>query len=117
MCLTRGASVKPGGVGGIWGRRKTVQERTGRKRLRADFRDARRELSLDKRCPTAPSLGSGDKVVVETRWEGVLAVPLGALKPGDTMVAHIRMVFTLRDDRVIAQHNYDCYEDFAAPAP
>jgi len=59
---------------------------------------------------------SGDKVVVETRWEGVLAVPLGTLKPGNTMVAHICMVFTVRDGRVIAQHNYDCYEDFGPAA-
>ena len=55
-------------------------------------------------------------VVVETRWEGVLNVPLGRLQPGDSMVAHICMIFTLEDGRIIAQKNYDCYEDFAAAA-
>jgi ketosteroid isomerase-like protein len=59
---------------------------------------------------------AGDTVVVETRWEGIVNVPLGALQPGDAMVAHICMVITLRDGRIIRQVNYDCYEDFAAAA-
>lgn len=57
-------------------------------------------------------VAGGDKVVVETRWEGVLNVPLGTRRPGDALVAHICMVFTLRDGRVIGQKNYDCYEEF-----
>ena len=57
---------------------------------------------------------SGDRVVVEARWEGDLAVPVGKLLPGDTMVAHICMVFRLAGGLIIEQRNYDCYEDFAA---
>jgi ketosteroid isomerase-like protein len=64
--------------------------------------------------PIETVFGSGDKVVVETRWEGILNVPLGRLQPGDAMVAHIAMIFTLKDGRIVAQKNYDCYEDFAA---
>jgi ketosteroid isomerase-like protein len=64
--------------------------------------------------PIETILAAGDKVVVETRWEGIVNVPLGRLKPGDAMVAHIAMIFTLRDGRIVAQKNYDCYEDFAA---
>lgn len=56
--------------------------------------------------------GAGDMVTVETRWEGIVNVPLGALKPGDAMVAHICMVFTLRDGMIVRQVNYDCYEPF-----
>jgi ketosteroid isomerase-like protein len=40
-------------------------------------------------------------------------VPLGRLKPGDAMIAHICMVFTVKDGRIVAQRNYDCYEEFA----
>lgn len=29
------------------------------------------------------------------------------------MVAHICIVFTVRDGRIFLQRNYDCYEDFA----
>lgn len=54
----------------------------------------------------------GDRVVVEARWEGVLAVPLGRLQAGDSMVAHIAMVFECRDGRIVGQRNYDCYEPF-----
>ena len=57
---------------------------------------------------------AGDRVVAEARWEGDLAVPVGKLQPGEALVAHICMVFRLRDDRIIEQRNYDCYEDFTA---
>jgi ketosteroid isomerase-like protein len=67
-----------------------------------------------QRYPIDPIFGSGDKVTVETRWEGILNVPLGRLLPGDAMAAHVCMVFTLKDGKVIGQVNYDCYEDFGA---
>jgi len=28
------------------------------------------------------------------------------------MVAHICMIFTLKDGRIVGQANYDCYDDF-----
>lgn len=59
---------------------------------------------------------AGDRVVAEARWEGVVAIALGRLQPGDTMVAHICMVFRLVDGRIIEQRNYDCYEDFTVVA-
>lgn len=57
---------------------------------------------------------AGERVVTEARWEGELAVPVGRLQPGDTMIAHICMVFRLAAGLIIEQRNYDCYEDFAA---
>lgn len=75
-----------------------------------------RQVLRSQRYPIETIFAAGDRVVVETRWEGILNVPLGALQPGDAMVAHICMVFTLRDGRVIAQKNYDCYEDFSPTA-
>lgn len=62
--------------------------------------------------PINTILGSGDRVVVETRWEGIIDVPLGSLKPGDAMVTHSCMVFTLAGGRIVQQVNYDCYEPF-----
>jgi ketosteroid isomerase-like protein len=72
-----------------------------------------RQVLRSQRYPIETIFGAGDKVVVETRWEGVINVPLGRLQPGDAMVAHICMVFTLKDGKIVAQKNYDCYEDFA----
>ncbi len=66
--------------------------------------------------PIETIVASGDKVVVETHWEGVLNVPLGRLQPGDSLVAHICMVFTLMSGKIVTQKNYDCYEDFAEAA-
>ena len=62
--------------------------------------------------PIETIFGAGDKVTVETRWEGILNIALGTMKAGDAMVAHICMVFTLRDGRIVRQVNYDCYEPF-----
>ena len=59
-------------------------------------------------------IAAGDRVVVEARWEGELAMPIGRLQAGETMVAHICMVFRLEDGRIIEQRNFDCYEDFSA---
>lgn len=59
---------------------------------------------------------AADRVVVEARWEGDMAIPIGKLAPGDTMVAHICMVFRLQGGQIIEQRNYDCYEDFSAVA-
>ena len=66
--------------------------------------------------PIGAIFDAGDTVIVETRWEGIVNVPLGALTPGDAMVAHICMVITLKDGRIIRQVNYDCYEDFSGAA-
>lgn len=63
--------------------------------------------------PIAALHEAGDTVIVETRWEGIVNVPIGALQPGDAMVAHICMVITVKDGQVIRQVNYDCYEDFS----
>jgi ketosteroid isomerase-like protein len=56
--------------------------------------------------------GEADRVAVEARWEGILNVPLGTLQPGDAMIAHIAMMFQLRDGLIWRQTNYDCYEAF-----
>jgi len=69
-----------------------------------------KQLLRRQRYPIDTIYGAGDKVTVETRWEGTLNVALGALQPGDLMAAYICMVFTLRDGRIVRQVNYDCYE-------
>ena len=57
-------------------------------------------------------IAADDRVVVEARWEGELAVPIGRLQAGEIMVAHICMVFRLLGGQIVEQRNYDCYEDF-----
>lgn len=53
-----------------------------------------------------------DRTIAEVLWRGVLAVPLGALKPGDEMQAHSAIVFAFTDGLISSQRNYDCFEPF-----
>lgn len=55
-------------------------------------------------------LVDGDRVAVEAHWSAELAVPLGTLAAGDSMQAHFAIFLQLRDGRIAAQRNYDCFE-------
>ena len=85
--------------------------------MRAGFRRAaERKLLRAQRYILGEVIEAGDRVVVEARWEGDLVVPVGKLRPGDSLVAHLCMVFRLAGGWIIEQRNYDCYEDFTARA-
>lgn len=71
------------------------------------------KLLTGQRYTIGDVVAAGDRVVVEARWEGDLAMPLGRLRAGETLVAHICMVFRLSNDLIVEQRNYDCYEDFS----
>ncbi|KFE70702.1 nuclear transport factor 2 family protein [Hyalangium minutum] len=58
------------------------------------------------------AVASGDEVALEIDWTGTLSVPLGTLKPGDTLHAMIGQFFTFRDGRIVSLRNYDCYDPF-----
>lgn len=51
-------------------------------------------------------------VIIEAVWKGILAVPLGTLKPGDQMTAYFAQFFEFKDGLIISQKNYDCFENF-----
>ena len=57
----------------------------------------------------------GERLALQIVWTGVLAVPVGALKAGDSMRTFSGMFLTFRDGRIAEQHNYDCFEDFLTP--
>lgn len=55
-------------------------------------------------------IADGDTVVVESSWEGTLAVPIGEATPaGTVMRARFAQVFEFRDGLIAAQRNYDCF--------
>jgi ketosteroid isomerase-like protein len=83
----------------------------GRKAMLRDLPRGQQVLQRQN-YPIETIFGADNKVTVETRWEGIVNVPLGQLQPGDAMVAHICMVFTLKDGKIVRQVNYDCYEPF-----
>jgi ketosteroid isomerase-like protein len=55
-------------------------------------------------------VAEGDTVVVESSWEGTLAVPIGDTTPaGTVMRARFAQVFEFRDGLIAGQRNYDCF--------
>jgi len=55
-------------------------------------------------------IAEGDTVVVESSWEGTLAVPIGEATPaGTVMRARFAQVFEFRDGLITGQRNYDCF--------
>lgn len=77
-------------------------------------RAGERKVISSQRYVIGDIIEAGDRVVVEGRWEGMLAVPVGRLQVGDKMVAHLCMIFGIKDGKIAWQRNYDCYEDFSA---
>lgn len=71
-----------------------------------------KQVLTRQRYDIVSMIAEGDRVAVEALWEGVLAIPLGTLKPGDTMKAHFAMFFEFRDGQIASQRNYDCFEPF-----
>lgn len=51
-------------------------------------------------------------VAVRVLWKGELAVPVGSLRPGDTMTAHSAMFFEIEGGLIRRQFNYDCFDAF-----
>ena len=58
------------------------------------------------------TLGQGDRVAVEARWTGVLAMALGTLTAGTETKASFAMFFHFRDGRIVTQRNYDCFDSW-----
>lgn len=55
-------------------------------------------------------MAQDERVAVEARWTGVLAVALGTLAAGTEMKASFAIFFQFRDGRIALQRNYDCFD-------
>jgi ketosteroid isomerase-like protein len=58
------------------------------------------------------TVASGDRVALEVQWTGTLAIPLGATPAGGQMRARFGVFIELRDGKICAQRNYDCFDPF-----
>ena len=56
------------------------------------------------------AIASGTAVAVEGTWWGTLSKDIGPIPAGTTMRARISMFMEMRDGRIAAQRNYDCFE-------
>ncbi len=58
------------------------------------------------------AIADDDRVSLEVLWTGVLAVPMGELRPGDAMTCHSGIFLDFRDGKIVGQRNYDCFPPF-----
>ena len=87
----------------------------GARRTLADLREANvrgRDVLESETYEIVNLVEAGDLVACEVLWRGVLAVPIRALKPGDTMKARFGVFFEFQGDKIRRQRNYDCFEPF-----
>lgn len=71
-----------------------------------------RSVLKSQRYAVQHAVARGTSVALETLWVGVLAIPIGQLKPGDEMRAYFAMFMEYEGDKIIDQRNYDCFEPF-----
>jgi ketosteroid isomerase-like protein len=55
----------------------------------------------------------GDTVVCQAEWHAELAKDAGALRQGQLLHTYSVLIFTFRDQKIIRQEAYDCYEPFS----
>jgi hypothetical protein len=56
---------------------------------------------------------SEDTVVCQAEWHAELAMDAGPLHKGQRLHTFSVLIFSFRDDKIIRQEAYDCYEPFA----
>ena len=54
-----------------------------------------------------------DTVVCQAEWHAQLAKDAGPLRQGLRLHTYSILIFTFRDDKIIRQEAYDCYEPFS----
>jgi ketosteroid isomerase-like protein len=54
-------------------------------------------------------LASGSKVVVEAEWRGRIGQAVGPFKAGARLRTRFAQVLELRDGKIVALRNYDCF--------
>ena len=56
------------------------------------------------------AISNGDDVALEVEWIGTVAVPIGELPAGGKMRARFAVFLKIRDGKIVAQRNYDCFD-------
>jgi ketosteroid isomerase-like protein len=75
------------------------------------------KVMASQRYEILHAVADGDRVAVEFRWSGTLAVPVGPLAAGAAMRGRFACFLELRAGRIVAQRNYDCFDPWWGPTP
>jgi ketosteroid isomerase-like protein len=85
----------------------------GARREMADLQAAAErgaKVMSSQRYTLLHAVASGDQVAVEVQWAGTLAVPFGSIPVGGEMRARFAIFLDIRDGKIAAQRNYDCFD-------
>lgn len=68
-------------------------------------------------CPTQrfvvrSIVAVGDLVAVELEWIATVSMAIGSIPAGGEMRAQFGAFYEMRDGRIVALRNYDCFEEF-----
>lgn len=74
-----------------------------------------KQILREEHYDVVEATAAGDQVALQVKWTGVVAVPVGALLPGDEMVCESGIFLKFQGEKIVEQHNYDCFEDFLTP--
>jgi ketosteroid isomerase-like protein len=69
-------------------------------------------LIASQRYEILSATAQDDRVALEVRWTGVLAVPIKHLPAGAEMQAVSAMFLKFLNGKIVYQSNYDCFERF-----
>ena len=58
------------------------------------------------------AIADGDRVALEVLWTGILAIPMGNLKPGEAMTCYSGIFLDFKDGKIVGQRNHDCFPPF-----
>ena len=106
------ASYSPDAEQVEWPNRLNARgQRRGVAKIAEDF-ERGRALLASQRYEVTRLMAEGDHVMVEMVWRGTLAVAMGQHAAGTALMAHCAAAFDFRDGLIVAQRNYDCFEDF-----
>lgn len=93
---------------------KKKGDRRGLDKMMADLKRGK-ALLRSEHYEVVEATAAGDKVALQVKWTGVVNMAVGALKAGDSMICESGIFLRFQGDRIIEQHNYDCFEDFLTP--
>ncbi len=77
-----------------------------------DAAERGRQAVTSQRFEVRSAVVEGERVALEVLWAGRLKNALGTVPIGGEMRAHFAVFLEFRDGKIVAQHNYDCFEEF-----
>lgn len=84
----------------------------------SDYSDTLRRLKAakgiiyDQKYNVRNYMETEDQAVVESLWEGKIVADMGPFKKDQLLTANFCMFFTIENGKIVAQRNYDCFQEF-----